>query len=95
MATGAIIASAIGTVASLGASQYAQHQQKKAARSAANEAARIADAAVARSADSAAAQQTNTEADSRSATQRAAKRRFSMASTVNRIGESGGRLTLN
>ncbi len=98
MGTAAIIgatAALVGSAVSAGTSFYSAKQQKKAARSAANEAAQVADSAIARSTDTAAAQQTNTEATARTNTQNAAKRRMSVASTVNRIGSNGGRLTLN
>ncbi len=90
-AASSLVGSAVSAVTSI----HTTKQQKKAARSAASEAARITDSAIARSTDTAAAQQTNTEATARTNTQNAAKRRMSMASTVNRIGSNGGRLTLN
>lgn len=95
LAIGALVASAVGSAATIGSSIHAAKQQKKAARSAANQAAQVADSAIARSADSAAAQQTNTDASARDSTQNAAKRRMTISSTVNRIGSNGGRLTLN
>ena len=98
MGTAAIIgatAALVGSAVSAGTAIHSARQQKKAAKSAANEAAKVADSAIARSTDSAAAQQTNTEATARNNTQNAAKRRMTVASTVNRIGASGGRLTLN
>lgn len=96
LAIGALVASAVGSAATIGANMHAAKQQKKAARSAANQAAQVADSAIARSADSAAAQQTNTDATTRNSTQNAAKRRMPVSSTVNRvIGSNGGRITLN
>ena len=96
LAIGALVASAVGSAATIGANMHAAKQQKKAARSAANQAAQVADSAIARSADSAAAQQTNTDATTRNSTQNAAKRRMPVYSTVNRvIGDDGGRITLN
>jgi len=95
IAIGALVASAVGSAASVGSVIHAAKQQKKAARSAANQAAQVADSAIARSTDPAAAQQTNTEATARTNTQNAAKRRMPISSTVNRIGSNGGRITLN
>ena len=98
MGTAAIIgatAAIVGSAVSAGTTIHSARQQKKAARSAANQAAQVADSAIARSTDTTAAQQTNTEATARNNTQNAAKRRMSISSTVNRIGSTGGRLTLN
>ena len=95
LAIGAIAASVIGTATSVASNMHTANKPKKAARSAANQAAQVADSAIARSTDTTAAQQTNTEATARNNTQNAAKRRMSISSTVNRIGSTGGRLTLN
>lgn len=88
-------ASLIGAAITAGATLWGGHQARKAQRSAAAEQQRIANAAVAQSTGSAAAEQVETEAAADDATRRAARRRMTVAGTVNRIGAQGGRITLN
>lgn len=91
----AAVAGIVGSVVNAGMSMHSAAMQKKAAKSAANAAAQAASTPAAVSAANAAAATTNTQAVSERAVQTAAKRRFSVADTVNKtVGANGLRKTL-